>query len=58
MLARAPVGKPTNSLEGESIGGQALLERFAGQEDHALVRVGSAAMPAPFAFAGMPGLAL
>ena len=50
MPVRAPVKQPTNLLEGMTSKRQVLLGRFAGKEDHAPVRVGSAAMPAPFAF--------
>ena len=50
MPTRASVKRTSNPLEGIETECQALLERFAGQEDHATVRVGSAAMSAPFAF--------
>ena len=50
MPTRASVKRTSNPLEGIETDCQALLGRFAGTEDHATVRVGSAAMSAPFAF--------
>ena len=50
MPVRAPVKQVFNLLEAMTSKRQVLLGRFAGREDHAPVRVGSAAMPAPFAF--------
>ena len=49
MPVRAPVKQASNLLEVMTSKRQVLLGRFAGKEDHAPVRVGSAAMSAPFA---------
>lgn len=54
MPTRASVKRTSNPLEGIETDSQALRGRFAGNEDHATVRVGSAAMSAPFAFGPSP----